>query len=167
MLMEFEAYAFLQTQFKAHFIQAEGSPASPLTEEQLSLLEQLLWLTANIVSDCEASQVEAYKYQVDYFLGVILHDYHAQFKEGLWRVLTWTIHTLAMGLPFIKSPIYDTFNIFVHTHFKEIEEVVLKSEAVDKEDKALVRSDIMAIVFKLMEEAPDEQVSFVTRVPHL
>jgi hypothetical protein len=70
---------------------------------------------------------------------VILYDYHSQFKEGLWRVFAWCIHTLSIGLQYVKSPNYDTFNAFVFNHFATIEKIVLQNDAVELADKNLVR----------------------------
>jgi len=135
---------------------------APLDEMKIAYLEQLLWFTSNIIADSDRSRVDAFDNHIDKLLGIVLHNYHSQFKEGLWRVLTWCLNVLSLGLQFMKEPCYDVFNCFLCIHFTDIENVVLGDSTVEANDKVLIRSDLMNIVHNIIKDASDEQISFVT-----
>jgi hypothetical protein len=98
MLTQWNVYSLIQTLYRTHFIHDQVEHPSPLNEQEIAFLEQLMWFTANIAADSQRSQADAILNNIDYLLGVVLHNYHTQFKESLWRIFTWCLSILSMGL---------------------------------------------------------------------
>ena len=98
MLTQWNVYSLIQTLYRTHFIHDQVEHPTPLNEQEIAFLEQLMWFTANIAADSQRSQADAILNNIDYLLGVVLHNYHSQFKESLWRIFTWCLSILSMGL---------------------------------------------------------------------
>lgn len=88
-----------------------------LSDQEAAFLEQLLWFTANIAADSERSQVDAVSYQIDKFIGIVMHNYSSQLKASVWRVLVWCLSVISQSLEFIKNPLYDVYNCVICLHF--------------------------------------------------
>jgi hypothetical protein len=64
LLNEMQVFSVLKELFQYYFIKTDGSDISnsqnsQLNLEEIVLLEQLLWFSANVISDSDASRVEA------------------------------------------------------------------------------------------------------------
>ncbi len=80
---------------------------------ELAFLEQLLWFCGNIIADSDRSQVDAFDNHLDKSFGIIIHNYHSQFKEGMWKVICWCMNCLSLGLTLMKEPCFDVFNLIL------------------------------------------------------
>jgi hypothetical protein len=89
-------------------------PSSKLSETHLNLLEQMLWFTGNVAADSDNSKYFFLRAGIDKCLSLILKKYHAQFNANIWRVYTWVMSILSLGLRSISSSDeskYEPFNI--------------------------------------------------------
>ena len=77
MLTQWNVYSLIQTLYRTHFIHDQVEFPSPLNDQELAFLEQLMWFTANIAADGQRSQADAILNNIDYLLGVVLHNYHS------------------------------------------------------------------------------------------
>lgn len=166
MLSEWDVYSLITALIETHFNLSEQSP-KPLDEFELAFLEQLLWFTANVVADQDRSQVDALGRNIDKLLAVIFQNYKAQFSESMFRVLTWCLNVMSLGLKFMKEPCFEVFNCFLCVSFEEICAQILTNPTVDDKDKTSFKQDMMGMIANVIRDASDEQIKFITGQPHL
>ena len=119
MINEHNVFGVLQKVFEQYFVQKnESNPILP--EAELALLEQLLWFSANIIADSDKSRIIALDNHIDKYLGVIIHNYSKQFTQNHWKVFTWCLSVLSMGLKQTKLTSYDVFYQFICMHLEEV-----------------------------------------------
>lgn len=126
-----------------------------LEEGELAFLEQLLWFTTNIIGDNEYSHVDAFKHSIDKLLGIVLHNYNHQFTEGIWKIMTWCLSVLSLGLQYLKEPEYEVFNCFICLHYQTVSKLIFDDPKVDEADKLVVKGDMLAMVHNMIKDAPD------------
>ena len=130
-------------------------------------MEQLLWLTTNLIADSDKSHVAAFEYQIDKLLGIVLHNFSHQFGPELWGLFTWCFNVLSAGLQFLKQPDYEIFNLYIVMHYKTILEVVVNNPKVEEKERQDVRNDLMRISFNCIKDAQDEEINFVVNQTHI
>jgi hypothetical protein len=162
MLSQMEVYQVIQTLYRANFVHEESDVPQPLEKKEIEFLEQLMWFTANIAADCERSQADAIVNNIDYLLGVVIHNYHKQFNESIWRIATWCLSIISIGLQFIKDPHYDVFEAFLLHHYPLIESLVLADPSLDDTDKETLRLDVLTIVSNVIKNCSDERIKIIT-----
>jgi hypothetical protein len=79
-----------------------------------------MWFTANIAADSARSQADAILNRIDVYLGVVLKNYHSQFNESIWRILTWCLSIISMGLQYIKEPVFEVYEQYLKLYFTHV-----------------------------------------------
>lgn len=161
MVNDYNAVSYIINFFSNTFVKQGETNPMPLSDIELSYLEQLLWFTANVVADTDKSRVDALNSNLDKYLGVVVHNYKSQFTANIWKVMTWCISVLAMALNLLTKPDPEVFNCFICLHMNEaIDVVVNKTTQNDKENdetsKQQLKFDLMQIIWNLSKDFDDE-----------
>lgn len=167
MLTQYQFYGLIQNIFTAHFVRPQETKPEPLEAPELAFLEQLLWLTTNLIADTDKSHVDAFGYQIEKLLAIVLHNFSGQFGPELWSLFTWCFNVLSQGLMFLQQANYEIFNMYLVMHYQTITELIMADPKVEEAEKQSLRSDIMRIAFNCIKDAPDEEINFIVNQPHL
>jgi len=135
MLTQYNFYGLLQDLFTKYFVRAQDAKPEPLSDPELAFLEQLLWLTTNLIADTDKSHVDAFGYQIEKLLAIVLHNYSGQFGPELWSLYTWCFNVLSQGLVFLQQANYEIFNMYLVVHYQTITDIILSSPKVDDQEK--------------------------------
>lgn len=91
----------------------------PLNKEEIKLLEQLLWFFANLLGE-NKGRAFAFNEKLDFYLGGMIKDYHAQFDADLWKITVWCMSQFSMILEFQDFTRCLVFNDFIHNYGSSI-----------------------------------------------
>jgi hypothetical protein len=111
------------------------------------------------------SQADEFIQNIEYLLGVILHNYYSQFSESTWRFFTSCLSDLSsMNIKHIKDSVFEAYMLI---HFPAVKTLVFDSPAVDETVKESLKTDVMTMFSNVIKNCSDERIKIITSEPQL